>query len=606
MSVASTTRRRPGGEGASAASWSAEVERAPNSGRTSTSGPAPLRALRELLRRPGGSRRRRAGTRGRRPPRSASAARTVVATAAAAATAGLPPRRTADPQARVRCAHPADRDRPGRPALVTTGAPAKLPAVPVAVRVGLVVGLRARRFRGRRDPPPPGAGRPSVSIDRRAIRLRGTGQQAGQACGVEGGRHGQHAEVGPQRRPHVEGQRQRQVAVEVALVHLVEDHQPDAGQGRVVLQAAGEQALGDDLDAGRGRHDLLVAGAVPGRTPTGSPSRWANRRAHRPGREPPGLQHHDAVVARRPVSTTARRADAGGRPSTCRRRGEPAGRRRRRRPAPPAGPRCTPRRVRSVGRDGHGPSLAHTPTVASTPRPRRSVDARRAAAGRPATGRAGPFATDRRQSATAGPADDALGYQSNEQLARHAVALAVLLGPVSAHVPPTDDAGPVPYLVGVVGDGDPTDERDIPERRGSSSKQIDTRGSRRIALALTDESSQLNTIDPPSTATHTGTTWGLPSSRIVASLPVRGLSARKTKASASVMRDIDIVLGCGGRGADRSYPGTGVRQRSPREASCRPPGPGHALLDSPGFLTDTLAAPTVGGSGGNGAAEASR
>src|SRR5690606_39919782 len=55
----------------------------------------------------------------------------------------------------------------------------------------------------------------------------------------------------------IEGKRQRQIGIQAALVEFIEDHQPDALQRRVVLQAAGKNALGDHLDA-RTRTDLAV------------------------------------------------------------------------------------------------------------------------------------------------------------------------------------------------------------------------------------------------------------------------------------------------------------------------------------------------------------
>ena len=137
---------------------------------------------------PGGCRRRRRGTRARRRRRSAAPASTAADTASAGRSRGS--------GGRHRMSTGCD-----RPSLATTGA-------------GDLGATEQRR-----DP-----------------------------VGVERGRHGQHAELGPQHRPGVERQRQREVGLEVPLVDLVEDHEPDAGEGRVVLEAAGEDPLGHHLD----------------------------------------------------------------------------------------------------------------------------------------------------------------------------------------------------------------------------------------------------------------------------------------------------------------------------------------------------------------------
>jgi hypothetical protein len=66
------------------------------------------------------------------------------------------------------------------------------------------------------------------------------------------------------RRPSlgVEGQRQAEIHVDGALVHLVEEHRGDALQRRVVEDHADEDAGGDQLDAGVAGHLRVVADAV--------------------------------------------------------------------------------------------------------------------------------------------------------------------------------------------------------------------------------------------------------------------------------------------------------------------------------------------------------
>jgi hypothetical protein len=66
----------------------------------------------------------------------------------------------------------------------------------------------------------------------------------------------------------VECQRQAEVAVEAALVDLVEQDGGDAGELRVGLDAAAEDAFGEDEDAG--------AGGAPGVEPGGIADRLAD------------------------------------------------------------------------------------------------------------------------------------------------------------------------------------------------------------------------------------------------------------------------------------------------------------------------------------------
>src|SRR4051812_22293714 len=71
-----------------------------------------------------------------------------------------------------------------------------------------------------------------------------------------------------------------------------------------------------------------------------------------------------------------------------------------------------------------------------------------------------------------------------------------------------------------------------------SSTQAHARGSRRSALPLTDVALVVKTTSAPSRTNHTGTTWGLPSSRVVATLAVRVPSITNACHSSSLMRRI--------------------------------------------------------------------
>ncbi len=118
-------------------------------------------------------------------------------------------------------------------------------------------------------------------------------EQPGHRRAVEGGGHDEDAQVVAQDPPGLEGQGEAEVGVDAALVELVEDHEPHPLQPRVVVQAAGEDPLGHDLDAGP-RADVRFA-AHP--EADGFSRRLAQRAGHEPGRgarrEPPRLEHHD-------------------------------------------------------------------------------------------------------------------------------------------------------------------------------------------------------------------------------------------------------------------------------------------------------------------------
>ena len=66
---------------------------------------------------------------------------------------------------------------------------------------------------------------------------------------VQRRRHRQDAQVLAQAGLAVERQGEPQIGIERALVELVEQHRADAGKLRIVEDHAGEDALGDDLDA---------------------------------------------------------------------------------------------------------------------------------------------------------------------------------------------------------------------------------------------------------------------------------------------------------------------------------------------------------------------
>ena len=83
-------------------------------------------------------------------------------------------------------------------------------------------------------------------------------QQGSHGRNVERGRHHEDAQLGAKQRLRLQRERQAKVAMQVALVKLVEQHDADALERRIVEQHSREHTLGDDLDS-RGRTDARVA-----------------------------------------------------------------------------------------------------------------------------------------------------------------------------------------------------------------------------------------------------------------------------------------------------------------------------------------------------------
>ena len=87
-------------------------------------------------------------------------------------------------------------------------------------------------------------------------------QQSGKAGDLGGRRHGDQPQLRAQHTLQIAAQRQRQIGFHRTLVHLVQDHDGDAVEPRIGLQPTDQQALGDDLDAGRRRDGGIQPGAV--------------------------------------------------------------------------------------------------------------------------------------------------------------------------------------------------------------------------------------------------------------------------------------------------------------------------------------------------------
>ena len=126
-----------------------------------------------------------------------------------------------------------------------------------------------------------------------------------QRRGVEGRRHHQDLQVGPFGFLQIQRAGQRDVAVKVALVELVEDQGRNAAQLRVLDHLAQQQALGDEADARVGAGDVLEANLVadfaaelgfafPGdagrQESRGEPARLEDH--HLPGAQQAAIQQH--------------------------------------------------------------------------------------------------------------------------------------------------------------------------------------------------------------------------------------------------------------------------------------------------------------------------
>ncbi len=120
---------------------------------------------------------------------------------------------------------------------------------------------------------------PPVGDDDRGARRPSVAEQPGELRRVGRRRHRQDAQVGTQRRGDVERQGEAEVGGEVALVDLVEDHRGDAGQLGIVLQPAGQHALGEHLDPRRRADPALVARLVADELADAPAGRSAIRRA---------------------------------------------------------------------------------------------------------------------------------------------------------------------------------------------------------------------------------------------------------------------------------------------------------------------------------------
>ena len=136
-------------------------------------------------------------------------------------------------------------------------------------------------------------------------------EEPGKPLAIQRRRHHHDAQVLAQAGLYIQRQRQAKVAGQVAFVEFVEQQRADAFQHRVVLQHAGEDALGDHLDP-RARADLVLeTDAVA----DGFADRFAKLPGHEAGGSARGdaawFQHHE-LAATQPLGIQQRQRHLGG------------------------------------------------------------------------------------------------------------------------------------------------------------------------------------------------------------------------------------------------------------------------------------------------------
>jgi hypothetical protein len=122
-------------------------------------------------------------------------------------------------------------------------------------------------------------------------------EQRDQPRGVGRGRHRQQAEFRPQGALQVKAKSQRQIGLQRAFVHLVEDNRRDAIQAGIGLQTANEQAFRHHFDAGAGGHGGIEAGAVADGFAHGLTQQRGHAGGGGAGGQAARFQHEDAAVA---------------------------------------------------------------------------------------------------------------------------------------------------------------------------------------------------------------------------------------------------------------------------------------------------------------------
>ena len=130
-----------------------------------------------------------------------------------------------------------------------------------------------------------------------ALDERRVAHQPGEALAVERRRHRDEAEIGPQGRLRIEREGKAEIAVEAALVDLVEQNRRNAGQLRIGLDAVPEDAFGQHQDT-RARRTLRVQPRrIADRLADPLPGKLRHPLGRRPRGEPPRGEQQDLAGA---------------------------------------------------------------------------------------------------------------------------------------------------------------------------------------------------------------------------------------------------------------------------------------------------------------------
>ena len=122
---------------------------------------------------------------------------------------------------------------------------------------------------------------------------RGITQQPGQRSGFQGGGHDQDLQVRSHLALDIQCQGQAKVGLQAALVELVEDQQRHPFQQRIVLDAAGQDPFGHDLDPGCRGDPAVKSDAVSDGLPQLLPQASSHPAGSRDRRQAARLQHDD-------------------------------------------------------------------------------------------------------------------------------------------------------------------------------------------------------------------------------------------------------------------------------------------------------------------------
>jgi hypothetical protein len=167
-----------------------------------------------------------------------------------------------------------------------------------------------------------GLGGGAEVLDGDRVHAPGAGDARALACpfrqvaldrgGVEGGRHDDDRQVGPGAALELAQEREAEVAVEVALVELVEHDDADLTQLGVGVELAREQALGDEAQAGRGGGGGLEADLVADTAADWFADALGDPLGRHAGGDPPRLQDQDLALGAGEAGVEEGERDAGG------------------------------------------------------------------------------------------------------------------------------------------------------------------------------------------------------------------------------------------------------------------------------------------------------